>query len=664
MPVDPSRTHYVFDGWHTEQNGGGTEFTGSTTVSSTMTVYAKWMHIQCTVMFDADGGSPESQTITVNSGSSIGSANMPSDPSRTHYAFDGWYTEQNGWGTEFTASTTVSGSMTVYAKWTIIQYTVTFNANGGSPATQTRTVNSGSSIGSSNMPSDPVKSIYGFGGWYTAPNGGGTEFTASTTVNNDVTVYAKWMTLSLGDALTWISDNATTGGVYTLTLTSDETIAPRSLSYGNRTVSVTIMGDNTERTIDLSSNGALFTIENGVTLTLGNNVTLQGRSGNDTSLVKVNNGGTLVMNAGAKITGNATSSSGGGVYVYGGTFIMNDGTISGNISSSPSSPSGSSSYGGGVFVSEGIFVMNNGTISGNTSTAFYTSSRSYGGGVCVSDGTFTMNNGTINGNTSLSLSADSSYGGGVYVIRGTFTMSGGFISDNTASDGGGVILDSSSNFNMSDGSISDNTASSSGGGVYMSGGTFTMSGGFISDNTASAAGGVHMSGGTFTMSGGSISDNTASSSGGGVYVLFGTFTMNDGSIGNNTASSGGGVEVFQGGTFSMNDGSISGNTASSFGGGVFVYAGGFTMSGGAISGNTADSGGGVCVDSSGTFVKQQSGGTIYGSNESDNSLRNTANDGNSYGHAVYTHSGAKRNTTAGAGVALEYSVDGTTGGWE
>jgi hypothetical protein len=143
--------------------------------------------------------------------------------------------------------------------------------------------------------------------------------------------------------------------------------------------------------------------------------------------------------------------------------------------------------------------------------------------------------------------------------------------------------------------------------------------------------------------------------------------MNGGTISGNLAPEGGGVEVGGGGIFSMSGGTISGNTAYA-GGGVDVYGdeegdGTFTMSGGTISGNSADYGGGVYVYG-GMFVKQSSG-IIYGSNASD-TLKNTATNGNSYGHAVFVDSSpAKiRNTTAGAGVTLDSGVRGSSGGWE
>jgi uncharacterized repeat protein (TIGR02543 family) len=445
MPAEPTRTHYTFGGWYTARYGGGSQFTGSTTVTTNITVYAKWTIISYTVTFNADGGSPETQTRTVTSGGAVGSYYMPENPTKPGYTFDGWYTLTGGNGDEFTDSTTITGNITVYAKW--ISYMVTFDADGGSPATQTRTVASGETVGASNMPDIPAKpdSTF-FGGWYTLSGGNGDRFTASTTVTGNITVYAKWTewtALSLNDALTWIDTNAVEGGAYTITVKNEETIAPKTLSYSGKTVRIILNGDTAERALSLSSTGSLFTLESGVTLILENNIILQGRNDNTVPLVRVNSGGTLVMNTGSKICGNTSLSS---------------------------------SYGGGVYVANGTFTMSGGEISGNTTFS--------GGGVYVVSGRFTMSGGTISGNTA------SRYGGGVYVVSGMFTMNDGEISGNTASRyGGGVYVDSGGVFTMSDGEISGNTAhcynsSPSYGGGVASFGTFTkQSGGTIYGDT-------------------------------------------------------------------------------------------------------------------------------------------------------------------------------------
>jgi uncharacterized repeat protein (TIGR02543 family) len=615
MPSDPTKTGYTFGGWYTASGSSGTEFTASTQVTANITVYAKWTSISYTVTFNADGGSPATQTRTVSYGSSVGTSDMPSDPTKTGYTFGGWYTASGGSGTEFTASTQVTANITVYAKWV---YTVTFNADGGSPATQTRTVSYGSNVGSSNMPSGPTKTGYTFGGWYTATGGSGTEFTASTQVTASITVYAKWTTaqvpsnLSLNDALTWISNNAVEGGAYTVTLNTNEIIGPKTLSYGGKNVSVTLQGATSERMVILNANGSLFTVESKVTLTLDANVTLLGRSSNTASLVKVNSGGKLTMKTGSNITGNTVSSDyygrsyGGGVYISG-TFIMDGGEISDN---SCGTSSGNDSYGCGIYISGGTFTMNGGKISGNF--AYLYSDSVYGGGVYVSDGTFTMNGGEISGNSaSSSYSSASTSGGGVYVSDGAFTMNGGEISGNSAAS-------------------SSSGSRTSGGGVYVNG-TFTMNGGEISENTANgyyaSGGGVYV-GNTFAMSGGKISGNSASGRMHGDSYYSGHFYC------------GGGGVYMSSGTFTMEGGEISGNSASAsydyaFGGGVYV--------------------------GSGTFIKMQDA-VIYGSN-AESTLKNTAVSGDSYGHVIYVDSSPakKRNTTAGAGVTLNSSL---SGGWE
>jgi hypothetical protein len=302
-----------------------------------------------------------------------------------------------------------------------------------------------------------------------------------------------------------------------------------------------------------------------------------------------------------------------------------------------------------VYAGDGMVELRNGVISGNVS------SSSHGGGVYVGNGTFTMSGGTISGNAIFNLTETpiDAYGGGVYVGNGTFTMEGGEISGNEAftsgyayACGGGVFV-SGGSFTMSGGEISGNTTSYLGGGVYIAkNGRFEMINGEISGNEALYSGGVYVSGGSFTMEGGEISDNEAKQDGGGVS---GPFTMSGGKISGNTAGrDGGGIAGRE--TFTMLGGTISGNSAGSDGGGAYIWSCSFTMSGGEISGNSAGRGGGVFVvdqndnryadsDVEGNFSKT-GGSIIYGSDETGideegNGLKNTAEDGDTWGHAVY-----------------------------
>jgi uncharacterized repeat protein (TIGR02543 family) len=195
FPADPTRTGYIFGGWNYYSQG--TAFTDSTTVNHDITVYAKWDNYTYTVSFDKNGGNTEASpaTRTVNSPSTTINT-LPTPPTRSGYIFGGWYTAQDDGGSEFTASTTVSGNITVYARW-IYSYTVTFNKNGGDteayPATKT-VIGPATTIDT--LPAPPAKTGYNFGGWYTAPGSGGSEFTETTTVSGNITVHAHWDTYS------------------------------------------------------------------------------------------------------------------------------------------------------------------------------------------------------------------------------------------------------------------------------------------------------------------------------------------------------------------------------------------------------------------------------------------------------------------------------------
>jgi hypothetical protein len=234
---------------------------------------------------------------------------------------------------------------------------------------------------------------------------------------------------SLAEKLAWLQRSADSHNIYIVEVNANENIAPHTFEYsGAINITVSLRGDDTNRTIRLQAHGTMFTIRRDVTLILGNNITLQGHGGNTNGVIAVD-GGAFIMNAGSSVTGNTTASSGGGVLVMnGGTFTMNDGTISGNTANQ---------NGGGVDVNNGAFIMNGGTISGNTA-------RGNGGGVGVNGGqTFTMRGGTITGNTA------GDHAGGVYVYlpslsSGNFNKTGGIITGyNSDQDNGNVVRDDS-----------------------------------------------------------------------------------------------------------------------------------------------------------------------------------------------------------------------------
>ena len=72
-----------------------------------------------TVTFNSNGGGGDPATNTVKSpDTTLGS--LPSAPARNGYIFTGWNTREDGAGSAFAGTTTVTGNITLYAQWTAL----------------------------------------------------------------------------------------------------------------------------------------------------------------------------------------------------------------------------------------------------------------------------------------------------------------------------------------------------------------------------------------------------------------------------------------------------------------------------------------------------------------------------------------------------------------
>lgn len=140
-----------------------------------------------TVTFNANGGTVSSSNITVTFGKTYGT--LPT-PTRTGYTFSGWYTATSGGSKiESTSTVNITANQTLYARWTANSYALSFDANGGSVSTSSKSVNYGSSYG--DLPT-PKRTYYTFNGWYTAASGGSMVSSSTTMGAANVTVYAHW----------------------------------------------------------------------------------------------------------------------------------------------------------------------------------------------------------------------------------------------------------------------------------------------------------------------------------------------------------------------------------------------------------------------------------------------------------------------------------------
>ena len=180
-PVAPTKMGYTFGGWYTDEAcKNAYDFTAP--VRGDMTLYAKWTINTYTVSFDSIGGSSvDEKTADYNT-----VVTQPENPTKMGYTFGGWYTDE-ACKNAYDFAAPVRGDMTLYAKWTINTYTVSFDSIGGSSVDE-KTVDYNTAV---TQPENPTKMGYTFEGWYTDEAcKNAYDFTAP--VRGDMTLYAKW----------------------------------------------------------------------------------------------------------------------------------------------------------------------------------------------------------------------------------------------------------------------------------------------------------------------------------------------------------------------------------------------------------------------------------------------------------------------------------------
>jgi uncharacterized protein (TIGR02145 family)/uncharacterized repeat protein (TIGR02543 family) len=184
----PGRTGYTSNGWFTAATGGD-RVTNSTVFNNDTTIYAQWTLNAYSVFFEwyRLDGETLGQYQDVQHGYKL---TEPEAPTRTGYTFGGWYKEAT-YTTQWNFGTDVvtSRDMRLYAKWNIIQYTITFDANDGTVTPNSDKTGGGWKLAS--LPT-PTKDGYTFNGWFTEETGGA-KVTTSTEFSADATIYAQWI---------------------------------------------------------------------------------------------------------------------------------------------------------------------------------------------------------------------------------------------------------------------------------------------------------------------------------------------------------------------------------------------------------------------------------------------------------------------------------------
>ena len=201
-PSAPTADGYRFDGWYTDNGVWSSAWNfGSNTVSSNVTLYAKWTQVY-TVTYNYNGGSgscvaggpyAEGETVTTCAA-----------PTRSGYTFKGW----SDGVTTYNAGSTISNvqnDIVLTAQWTADTYTITYN--GVKPGAEN---NNPTSYTVEDLPINLVAATHDqwrFDGW-TDDNAGNADITtipAGTTGNQSFT--AHW---TKRYAVTWYEESTST----------------------------------------------------------------------------------------------------------------------------------------------------------------------------------------------------------------------------------------------------------------------------------------------------------------------------------------------------------------------------------------------------------------------------------------------------------------------
>jgi uncharacterized repeat protein (TIGR02543 family) len=143
-----------------------------------------------TVTFDSQSGSDVAAGSTVTGGSI---ATAPTDPTRANYTFLGWFTATTGGSAiTFPYAHGQTANFTLYARWNLNTYAITFNTNNGTGSMGNQSFTHGVAFNlNANL---YTRANYFFHRWATNADGTGTTYSnlAQVTLTAATTLYAQW----------------------------------------------------------------------------------------------------------------------------------------------------------------------------------------------------------------------------------------------------------------------------------------------------------------------------------------------------------------------------------------------------------------------------------------------------------------------------------------
>ena len=184
-PADPTKENCTFDGWFKDSELKEAYTFPATMPDEDVKLYAKWLDVIYKITFESNGGSAVAE-IKAKAGDAI---TKPANPTKANSVFEGWF-KDSALKEAYTFPTKMpAGDVKLYAKWSDMEYTITFDTDGGSEVAQIK-AKAGEAL---TKPANPTKENLTFGGWYSDIDlTEKYEFPAKMPANN-VELYAKWV---------------------------------------------------------------------------------------------------------------------------------------------------------------------------------------------------------------------------------------------------------------------------------------------------------------------------------------------------------------------------------------------------------------------------------------------------------------------------------------
>jgi len=202
---DPTRQGHTFGGWYSNA-ALSAEYDFAAPVTGDVTLYAKWNVIYYDIIWERNGGTWAGAAPSASAAYDTVFARPSPDPSKTGHTFGGWYGDA-GLTAAYNFSAPVTGDVTLYAKWNVIYYTISWALNGGT-ATTTFPVSAAYDTVLTQPNPNPSKTGHTFGGWYS--NAGLTAEYDFAPVTGNVALYAKWNVIYY--PITWELNGGTWAG--------------------------------------------------------------------------------------------------------------------------------------------------------------------------------------------------------------------------------------------------------------------------------------------------------------------------------------------------------------------------------------------------------------------------------------------------------------------